>query len=155
MGARESCRAAAPFFAPALVHAGDSSDCLAPQAPLCCTFSSPASEVPSHPGEEPIAPSLVLYSPPSGGSFTLPLPGAASVCLAVSPFLCSPKGVCSCPYLPPQTSPLGDIHGELSHMLTSAVLLFPYPASQCGFCSYFCCVLYSPYVTLDYDGGRE
>lgn len=43
--------------------------------------------------------------------------------LAIFPFLYSPKGVHSFPYLPPWTSPLGDNHGGLSHMLTNAVLL--------------------------------
>lgn len=42
---------------------------------------------------------------------------------AIFPFLYSLKGVNSFPYLPPWTSPLGDNHGELSHMLTNAVLL--------------------------------
>lgn len=83
---------------------------------VCCTFSSPALDIPAHPW---VACSHFL---PQGGSFTLPPTWRGCVvfgCIS----LYSPKGVSCFPYLPPQTSPLGDTYGELSHMLTNALLL--------------------------------
>ena len=107
-GARDRCRAATHFSAPALVRAKGSSDFLAPQAPVCCTFRSPAWEIPVHPWAAP--------SSHEAASPCLP-PREGSVCLVASLVLCSPRQACSPPPLPPQTPLLGDTQGEPSHVL--------------------------------------
>lgn len=162
----------------ALVCSSDSSDFLALWAPVCCTFSFPALEIPCLTSVLCSPLPWIQYSPSSWGSFTLPPAQTGSCAFGLplqvntgSSFFYLPKRVNSSPYLPPKQFSLWDTCGELSHA-GKCCLSVPLPLFHKCVCLFFFCLLvvggffptfiplwgcglYSPYVSLKYDGVRE
>lgn len=138
--------------APTLVCVRGSSNFLTPQAPVCCIFSSSVLEIAPHP--------RITCSPFSLAQNPVFSFLRRQFCFAP----CLERVQCVWPFSPSYSRQRSSFFSSFSSSDLSLercprravspadkCCLTVIPASQSGFCSYFCLVLHSPYVTLNYN----